>query len=149
MSDESFTISMADFIDGCNRAAAANPGQEELFQRQIEWGSNYSPFTPVTLTPDGTGQLIPSVALGGISGDAQTNELKMIGQGEPEVDLAALFNLADEYEITDSGAIETMLDYCARGGLDLVRRKLEESGLGGPAKNLRAAREKLRSILSR
>lgn len=144
MPGESFTVSMADFIANCQRVADAYPKFAELMTEQIKWGRRYSPFTPVTLTPDNTGQIIPSVALGSVSANNQTGEAVFRRQGEEDINIAALSALAAEYEITDPGTMRTMLDYCAQGGLDLVRQKLEEFGLGESAKNLRAARENLR-----
>lgn len=148
MSDEIFTVSMADFIRVCREQQAADPSQADFWQERIKWGNIYNPLTPVILTPDGRGQLIPSVALGGISANDQAGEATLRLQGREDIDIAALSALAAEYEITDSDLdlMETMLEICGQGGLDLVRQKLEESGLGESAKNLRAARERFSVI---
>lgn len=146
MSNESFTVSMADFIRVCRQQQEANPSQAPFWQERIDWGAIYNPLTPVILTSDGRGQLIPSVALGGISANDQTGEVALRMQGEEDVNISALSSLAAEYEIIDSDLFKTMLEICGRGGLDLVRQKLEESGLGESAKNLRAARERLSVI---
>lgn len=133
---------MAEFVSGLNAAAAADPKLAASLQESIAWAAAYSPFTPVTLTPDGNGQLIPSVTLAAVNSNPVSGESRLRQQGEPDIDLAALSALADEYLIDNRGAMKAMLEHYARGGLELVRQKLEESGVGESARNLRAARRR-------